>query len=85
MHGRLLAVVAGAALAAAAPAGAAVPSGNLVVNPGAEAGPAAADSVAQLPLPGWTVESTFTAVQYGTPAFLTAADGADAGPVPTAF
>ena len=40
---------------------------------------AAADSVAQLPLPGWTVESTFTAVQYGTPSFLTAADGTALG------
>ena len=36
--------------------------------------PGAADSVAQLPLPGWTVESTFTAVQYGTPGFPTLAD-----------
>ncbi len=79
MHGRLLAVVAGVALGAAAPAGAAVPSGNLVVNPGAEAGPAAGDSVAQLPLPGWTVESTFTAVQYGAPSFLTLADATAVG------
>jgi hypothetical protein len=71
--------VAGLALAAAAPAGAAVPSGNLIVNPGAEAAPGAADSVAQLPLPGWTVESTFTAVQYGTPSFLTAADSTALG------
>jgi hypothetical protein len=30
--------------------------------------------VTQLPLPGWTVESTFTAVQYGTSGFLTLAD-----------
>jgi hypothetical protein len=79
VHGRLLAVVAGLTLAAAAPAGAAVPSGNLVVNPGAEAGPGAPDSSQQLPLPGWTVESTFTAVQYGAPAFLTAADSAALG------
>ena len=79
MHGRLLAVAAGLTLAAAAPAGAAVPSGNLVVNPGAEAGPAAADSVTQLPLPGWTVESTMTAVQYGTAGFLTAADSTALG------
>jgi hypothetical protein len=71
--------VAGLTLAAAAPAGAAVPSGNLVVNPGAEAGPGAPDSSQQLPLPGWTVESTFTAVQYGAPAFLTAADSAALG------
>ena len=79
MHGRLLALVAGAALVAAAPAGAVVPSGNLVVNPGAEAAPGAADASSQLPLPGWTVESTFTAVQYGTPSFLTAADSAALG------
>ena len=37
------------------------------------------DSVAQLPLPGWTVESTFTAVQYGAPGFLTAADSTALG------
>ena len=79
MHGRLVALVAGIALVAAAPAGAAVPSGNLVVNPGAEAAPGAADASSQLPLPGWTVESTFTAVQYGTPSFLTAADSAALG------
>jgi hypothetical protein len=79
VHGRLLAVVAGLALASAAPAGAVVPSGNLVVNPGAEAAPGATDSAAQLPLPGWTVESTFTAVQYGTSGFPTVADGAALG------
>ena len=56
-----------------------MPSGNLVVNPGAEAGPGAPDSSQQLPLPGWTVESTFTAVQYGAPAFLTAADSTALG------
>jgi hypothetical protein len=74
VHGRLLAVVAGLVLAAAAPAGAAVPSGNLVVNPGAEAGPGAPDSTQQLPLPGWNVESTFTAVKYGTSGFPTLDD-----------
>jgi hypothetical protein len=79
VHGRLVALVAGIALVAAAPAGAAVPSGNLVVNPGAEAAPGAADASSQLPLPGWTVESTFTAVQYGTLSFLTAADSTALG------
>ena len=79
MHGRLVALVAAVALFAAAPAGAAVPSGNLVVNPGAEAGAGAADASQQLPLPGWTVESTFTAVQYGTPGFLTVADSTALG------
>ena len=79
MRGHLAVGLAAVALFAAAPAGAVVPSGNVLVNPGAEAGPGAADSGTQLPLPGWTVESTFTAVQYGTPAFLTAADGAAVG------
>ena len=51
-----------------------MPAGNLVVNPGAEAGAGSPDASQQLPLPGWTVESTFTAVQYGAPGFLTAAD-----------
>jgi hypothetical protein len=79
VHGRLVAGVAAALLLAVAPADAVVPSGNLVVNPGAEAGPGAPDSSAQLPLPGWTVESTFTAVQYGAPAFLTTADSTALG------
>ena len=63
------------ALLLASPAGAAVPGGNLVVNPGAEAAAGAADSSTQLPLPGWTVESTFTAVKYGSSGFLTLEDG----------
>jgi hypothetical protein len=79
VHGRLVAGVAAIGLVAAASAGAAVPSGNLVVNPGAEAGPGAPDASQQLPLPGWTVESTFTAVQYGAPQFLTTADAAALG------
>ena len=79
MHGRLVAGLAAIALLAAAPANAAVPGGNLLVNPGAEAGPGAPDSSQQLPLPGWTVESTFTAVQYGAPDFLTAADSTALG------
>ena len=77
--GRLLVGLAAVSLFAAAPAGAAVPSGNLVVNPGAEAGPGAPDSSGQPALPGWTVESTFTAVQYGAPAFLTPADSTALG------
>ena len=68
-----------AALAAvllfAAPASAEIPSGNLVQNPGADAGEGAATSDAVAPLPSWTVESTFTAVQYGAPAFPTVEDG----------
>jgi hypothetical protein len=74
MHGRISLATVAAALLIAAPAGAAVPSGNLVVNPGAEAGTGASDSSTQLPLPGWTVESTFTAVKYGAPDFLTFED-----------
>ena len=79
MRGHLLVGLAAAALFAAAPAGATVPTGNLLVNPGAEAGPGAADSATQLPLPGWTVESTFTAVQYGTSGFPTLADATALG------
>jgi hypothetical protein len=67
VHGRLVAGLAAVALLTAAPADAVVPSGNLIVNPGAEAGAGAPDASQQLPLPGWTVESTFTAVQYGAP------------------
>jgi hypothetical protein len=79
MHGRVSLATLAAALLFAASASAAIPPGNLVVNPGAEAGAGAADSSAQPPLPGWTVESTFTAVKYGAPAFLTLEDGARLG------
>jgi hypothetical protein len=79
VHGRLVAGVAALALLAAAPADAVVPGGNLLVNPGAEAAPGAPDAAQQLPLPGWTVESTFTAVQYGAPGFLTLADSTTLG------
>ena len=81
MHGRLAAAAAviALALAVAAPAGAAVPGGNLVVNGGADAGPGATDSSSIAAPPGWTVESTFTAVAYGTPDFPTAADAARLG------
>jgi hypothetical protein len=79
VHGRLVAGVAAIGLAAAASAGAAVPSGNLLANPGAEAGAGAPDAAQQLPLPGWTVESTFTAVQYGASGFLTLDDSTALG------
>jgi hypothetical protein len=79
VRGHALVALAAVALFAAAPAGAAVPTGNLLVNPGAEAGPGAADAVTQLPLPGWTVESTFTAVQYGSPGSPTLADATALG------
>ncbi|HEY7620840.1 MAG TPA: hypothetical protein VH834_13780 [Solirubrobacteraceae bacterium] len=67
------------ALVVAAPAGAAVPSGNLLVNPGAEAGPGAPNSSGIVAPPGWSVESNFTVVQYGAPDFLTVADSAALG------
>jgi hypothetical protein len=79
MRASLAAGFAALALLAAAPAGATVPSGNLVVNPGAEAGAGAADASTQVPVPGWSVESAFTAVQYGAPDFPTAADSAALG------
>ena len=56
-----------------------IPSGNLVQNPGAEAGAGATDSDTVAPLPGWTVEASFTAVQYGAPAFPTVEDGTRLG------
>src|ERR1700687_4835856 len=41
-----------------------LPTGNLIVNPGAEAGPGATgDGI--VAIPGWTTTSNFTAVQYG--------------------
>src|SRR5262249_42444633 len=82
----LAAAFAAAALLAPASAGAVVPAGNLVVNPGAAArtgspratpGSPAASQV--LPPPGWVVTGPFTAVQYGAPDFLTAADSARLG------
>src|SRR5262249_10953912 len=54
-------------------------TGNLLANPGAEAGPGAPDSPAINPPPGWTAEGEFTAVQYGAPEFLTTADSATWG------
>src|SRR4051794_29732819 len=51
-----LAVSTSALLVAALPASAAIPAGNLITNPGAEAGTT-----------GWTLTSTFEAVPYGFP------------------
>ena len=79
MLGRVALGVAAIALALAAPAGATVPGGNLLVNPGAEAGAGSPDSSGIVAPPGWTVESNFTVVQYGAPDFLTAADSATLG------
>jgi hypothetical protein len=79
MHGRVLLAMLATALLLAAPARAELPAGNLVVNPGAEAGPGATDSSAQLPLPGWTVSAFMTAVAYGAPSFPTTEDGTRLG------
>jgi hypothetical protein len=51
----LAAALAAAALLAPASAGAVVPGGNLVVNPGAEAGTGSPDSSQVVPPPGWVV------------------------------
>jgi hypothetical protein len=77
MRAFLAAVV--ASLLLAWPAAAVVPTGNLLVNPGAEAGTGATDASTIVPPPGWTVESTFTVVRYGAPDFPTAADGTALG------
>ena len=61
-----------------AAAGAAVPAGNLLANPGAEAG-AGSDDGSLVPLPGWAVEGSLTAVKYGASNFLTTEDGARLG------
>jgi hypothetical protein len=65
---------AAAALACAPAAQAAIPAGNLVVNPGAEDGPGSASGSDVLAIPGWETSPNFTAVQYGAPDFLDAAD-----------
>lgn len=58
---------------AVAPARAAIPQGNLILNPGAEAAPAAAGTV--VALPNWTSSGPFTAVRYGAAGFPSAAQG----------
>jgi hypothetical protein len=79
MLGRASLATLAAALLLAAPARAELPAGNLVSNPGAEAGPGAPDSSTQLPLPGWTVTGFITAVTYGASSFPTVEDGARLG------
>jgi hypothetical protein len=58
---------------------ASLPSGNLVANPGAEAGSGATDSTQSPAVPGWGIvgsEVAATAVRYGTPGgFPTAVQG----------
>jgi hypothetical protein len=63
----------------AAPAVAAIPPGNLLANPGGEAGPGAPDATTIDPPPGWTVVGNVTAVGYGTPDSPTTADSARIG------
>ena len=66
--GLALLTVAGLALAGtAAPASAALPSGNLLQNPGAEAGPGAATAADTVAPPSWLTTPNFTAVQYTAP------------------
>src|SRR4051812_48254580 len=79
MRGRFALAALAASLIAAAPAAAAIPAGNLIVNPVAEATAGATDSSTQVPIPGWTIESPFTAVQYGASGFLTVADATRLG------
>src|SRR3954453_12007673 len=72
-------VAAVAALLIAAPAaGAAVPAGNLLANPGAEAG-AGTDDGSGVAIPGWAVEGNLTAVKYGASNFITTEDGVRLG------
>lgn len=62
-------------LLAPLPAQAVIPSGNLIVNPGAEAGQGATDASTAVPVPGWAkltsngtnfvTGGNFTAVAYG--------------------
>jgi hypothetical protein len=75
--------LAGVLSVGAGPAGAVIPTGNLLSNPGAELGSAASDSTAFYPPPPWTLDPHYspeaTAVRYGTPGFLTVAQGAAVG------
>jgi hypothetical protein len=84
--GMLVAMVVGAPAA-----GAAVPTGNLLPNPGAEAGSGSASGNDLVTIPGWTRVSVYggspqasegpgpTVVRYGAPAFPTVAQGAALG------
>src|ERR1700761_1059925 len=80
MHGRVASLAILALLVPAAGAAAQVPVGNLLANPGAEAGPGAPDSATIDPPPGWTVTGDTTAVQYGASGgFPTTDDSAKLG------
>jgi hypothetical protein len=67
----VLAVAVAAAALATLPA---VPQGNVIRNPGAEAGPASQSGETTVPIPNWTTTSTFTVAPYGgggSPDFFT--------------
>ena len=71
-------------LVAASPAGAVIPAGNLLVgrNPGTEEGSASSTGNDVFAPPRWTASNDAqraTAVRYGAPGFLTAAQGAALG------
>ncbi len=74
-----LAVAVGCSLAAATPASAALPAGNLLANPGAEAGLGGSNETVIDPPPGWTSSGSLTATQYGGTGFPTAAQSAEIG------
>src|SRR5690242_17214782 len=65
-------------LATASVAQAVVPQGNLVLNPGAEAGPGATNVTDKPAPPNWTITSNMTAVRYGAVDFPTEEDGSRA-------
>src|SRR2546421_7062559 len=78
----VLALLTGAGLTlagTAAPASAALPSGNLLQNPGAEAGPGAATAADTVAPPSWLTTPNFTAVQYTPPRSPDATGGAPIG------
>ena len=77
---RVASLALAAVLIPAASAAAAVPPGNLLANPGAEAGPGAPDDATIDAPPGWTAIGDVTAVQYGASGgFPTTADSAALG------
>jgi hypothetical protein len=79
---RVLGCVIPAMLLCAAPAQAVVPAGNLLANPGAEADVGSTDASCggDLDVTGWEPETgTFSAIQYGTGGFPSAAESAEIG------
>ena len=79
---RALSCVLLAMLLGAASAQAVVPTGNLLANPGAETDVGSTDASCggDLDVTGWAPETgTFSAIQYGTGAFPSAAESAEIG------